>query len=106
VIRRINERGGNKALTSRSGRDDILTELGELTSRDAITEFRAQLSAALLRFDRSRIDHGEAAEAQALVDGRHLTVVPDEPAPPFLSAEGPVDFDTPWPDLDAAAETA
>jgi len=106
VIRRINERGGNKALTSRSGRDDILTELGELTSREAITEFRAQLSAARLRFDRSRIDHGEAAEAQALVDGRRLAVVPDEPAPPFLSAEGPVDFDTPWPDLDAAAGTA
>lgn len=106
VIKRINERGGNKALTSRSGRDDILAELGELTSAESLAEFRAQMSAARLRFDRSRIDHGEAAEAQALVDGRHLTVVPDEPAPPFLSAEGPADFDTPWPDLDAAAGTA
>jgi len=106
VIKRINERGGNRTLTSRTGREEILAELGELTSAESLAEFRAQMSAARLRFDRSMIDHGEAAEAQALVDGRHLTGVPDEPAPPFLSAEGPVDFDTPWPDLDAAAGTA
>ncbi|MCU1694265.1 MAG: integrase family protein [Mycobacterium sp.] len=66
VIRqRIRDRGGNRVLTRHSATRQILDELTQLTATPPKSKLKKQLTAASLRVEQARIDHGEAQQAQA-----------------------------------------
>jgi len=64
VRKRIRRRGGNSVLTRNSATRQILEELTQLTQTPAQPELKRKLSAAGLRVEQARIDHGEAQQAQ------------------------------------------
>ncbi|MGV0813491.1 transposase [Mycolicibacterium boenickei] len=69
AARRIRARGGNGVLKRGNATRQITEELGELTVAPSDKE-RAQLVAAKLRVEQSRVDHQEAQCAQDLVNPR------------------------------------
>lgn len=77
--------------------DQIVRELGSLTSQAEVAAMRAQLSAASIRFSSAERDHAEAATAQSTRAA--LRVLPPLEEPP-APAEDVVDIWTDeWPDL-------
>lgn len=64
VRKRIRRRGGNSVLKRNSATRQILEELTQLTETRAKPELRRQLTAARLRVEQARVDHGEAQQAQ------------------------------------------
>jgi hypothetical protein len=63
ACRRIRERGGNTVLKSGGANQQILDELGELTTSPIEPRMRRPLNAATRRVEQSRIDHDEAQSA-------------------------------------------
>ncbi|MEI6621226.1 MAG: hypothetical protein WCP28_04895 [Actinomycetes bacterium] len=102
AIRRVRERGGNAALTGKTGRNEILAQINELTPSPKLRkEDRRLVAAATLRVAQSQTDHGEAQEAiHASADG-----TPHAPEPLTPDAE-PADFsiwDDHWPAFERGA---
>ena len=64
--RRIRRRGGNSVLKRNSATRQILEELTQLTETPAKPKLRKMLTAARLRVEQARVDHGEAQQAQNL----------------------------------------
>lgn len=103
----IKARGGNHVVSRRGTMLEIVDALGELTTPPTAEEWRARLGRATLRHQQALIDHAEAADARALVDG--LTsgtdpalapVVPLRPATTTEAVQVPpgFDWDAPLPD--------
>jgi len=108
AIALIKERGGNNVLSARNVRLQIVEEITELTGGRNTEDWKAQMSAARLRFEQSRIDHDEAAEAGRLIEDQQahaqsLPRIPRKPPPGTAPAAEGIDFDTPWPDFDEEA---
>lgn len=94
AIQRVRARGGNLELTSRTGREEVLRQLNELTPSPSMKkEHRRKSSAALMRVKQSRTDHSEAQEA--ICADAHPTT---EPKTQTAELAGPnVWDDKPWP---------
>lgn len=74
VRRRIRRRGGNNVLKRNSATRQILEELTQLTDTPAKPELRRQLTAARLRVEQARFDHGEAQQAQDAVKSAPMAI--------------------------------
>jgi putative transposase len=108
AIALIKKRGGNNVLSARNVQHQIIEEITELTAARNTEDWKAQMSAARLRFEQSRIDHDEAADAGRLIEDQHahaqsLPRIPRKPPPGTAPAAEGIDFDTPWPDFDEEA---
>jgi len=100
----IKERGGNRALGRRTVMLQIIDEIGDLTTPKGNDDFRAQLSAAHLRWNQAQQDHAEVGLAhRALEKARNAGVlrfpgpVPPPPTDSTAAAASIAD-DQPWPD--------
>jgi putative transposase len=67
VRKRIRSRGGNNVLRRNAATRQILEELTQLTATPAKPMLRRKLTAARLRVEQSRFDHGEVQQAQQRV---------------------------------------
>lgn len=104
ALDRIKERGGNRALGRRTVMLQIIDEIGDLTTPKGNDDFRAQLSAAHLRWNQAQQDHAEVGLAhRALEKARNAGVlrfpgpVPPPPTDSTAAAASIAD-DQPWPD--------
>ncbi|OPX11848.1 integrase [Mycobacterium sp. AT1] len=87
--RQIRSRGGNTALKRGSATRQILNELTELTATPSNKQWQTKLGAAARRVEQSRIDHGEARDAQD-------AAAPSQAAPSPTQA---IPLHGPWPNL-------
>lgn len=106
----IKARGGNHVVSRRGTMLEIVDALGELTTPPSAEEWRARLGRATLRHQQALIDHAEAADARALVDGltsgTDPALAPVVPLRPSVTTEAVhvppgFDWDAPLPDYRA-----
>lgn len=97
IAKEVQRRIRDRPTYVRDIEDQIVRELGSLTSQAEVAAMRAQLSAASIRFSSAERDHAEAATAQSTRAA--LRVLPPLTEPP-ATAEDVVDIWTDeWPDL-------
>lgn len=96
----IRRRGGNRMLTSETGRREILNRINELAPSPRLAKAdKRRVSAAHMRVSQSQTDHAEAQEAIA-------AELPDQPVRPPSGKPSNADSDVvtmwseAWPDLD------
>lgn len=108
ALKRIRERGGNRAINKTVIMRQIIDEIGELTTAPSTDEWRAKMAAAQLRWEQSQRDHAEVAAAHRILEEQVETGSPrgapvaddTESSPEELGA---IDFDAPLPDYGSEA---
>jgi len=106
AIELIRQRGGNNVLSARHVQRQIIEEITELTGARNLEDWKSQMSAARLRWEQSRVDHDEAADAGRLLEDRQAQSLPRilrTHRPDTAASVYDIDFDAPWPDFDEEA---
>ena len=106
AIELIKQRGGNNVLSARHVQRQIIEEITELTGARNLEDWKSQMSAARLRWEQSRVDHDEAADAGRLLEDRQAQSLPRilrTHRPDTAASVYDIDFDAPWPDFDEEA---
>ena len=102
AIALIKQRGGNNVLSARNVQRQIIEEITELTGASTLEDWKSQMSAARLRWEQSRVDHAEAAEAGRMLEDRSqplTSLTPRTPRSETAASLTEIDFYSPWPDL-------
>jgi len=102
AIALVKQRGGNNVLSARNVQRQIIEEVTELTGARTLEDWKSQMSAARLRWEQSRVDHAEAAEAGRMLEDRQAQSLPRVPRtrrPETAASLTEIDFYSPWPDL-------